>query len=201
MLKENEYWHFAAIKDGKPVMRDGKPIIIGETYTVKKNLLCESGYHGSKNIIDALNYAPGSWLSIRKITDNVILGDDKVCGKNCTHIKGFDINEILREFARKCALDVIYLWDAPEVVVEYLKTGREELRDAARDAARAAAWDAARDAAWAAAWDAAWDATRDAAWDAARAAARDAARAAAWGKQNIILTGMVNKLFEGELSG
>ena len=171
MLKENEYWHFAKIKDGKPVMRDGKPIIIGKTYTVEKNVLCESGYHGSKNILDALYYAPGEWLSVREITGNVIVGDDKVCGKKCRHIKGVDITDILKEFARKCALDVTHLWDAPDVVVKYLKTGKEELREKA----------------WAAAWDA--------------AAAADAARAAAREKQNKILTDMVNKLFEGELNG
>jgi hypothetical protein len=38
------------------------------------------------------------------------------------------------------------LWDAPEFVVKYLKTGDVKLRAAAGDA---------RDAAWAAAWDAA----------------------------------------------
>ncbi len=99
-------------------------------------------------------------------------------------------------FARWCALSVIHLWDAPKVVKDYLTSGDESLRAAARAAARAAraaardamaaAWDAAR-AARAAAM-AAWDAARAAlaaidaaraAWDAARAAAW-AARAAAW---------------------
>jgi len=176
MLKENEYWHFAKIKNGQPVMRDGKPIIIGKTYAVEKNVLCKSGFHGSKNILDALDYAPGEWLSIRKISNNVITGDNKVCGKKCTHIIGFDITDILRDFARKCALDVIHLGDAPDVVVKYLKTGKEELRGKAGDAA----WDAAR---------------------AARAAAWAAASDAAWEKQNKILTDMVSKLFEEELNG
>ena len=76
-------------------------------------------------------------------------------------------NEDLRTFARECALDVVYLWDAPEVVLRYLTTGeeREEAYDAAKDAARGAAWGAhaaARDAAWAAATYAA-RAARDAA--------------------------------------
>jgi hypothetical protein len=83
---------------------------------------------------------------------------------------------LLREFARWCALQVIHLWNAPDVVREYLETGNEELRAAARAVAGAAAWDAARDVARAVAGDAAGAAAWDAAWDAARAVARDVAR-------------------------
>ena len=64
-----------------------------------------------------------------------------------------------RLFARWCALGVIHLWPAPQVVRDYLSGGGESLRAAAGTAA----WDAARDAAGAAARDAAWDAARDAA--------------------------------------
>ena len=168
-LKENEYWHFAKIKDGQPVMRNGKLIEIGKTYRVIKNKLCEYGFHGSKNILDALKYAPGEWLSIRKITGNVLIGDDKVCGKKCVHVIGFDATDILREFARKCALDDIHLWDAPAIVKEYLETGKDELRAAAYSAAYSAACSAAYSAAY----------------------------SAAWKKQNDILTKMVNKKLEG----
>jgi len=78
-----------------------------------------------------------------------------------------------REFACWCALSVIHLWDAPKVVIQYLETQDESIRDAAM-----AAWDAAWDAAWveraaerAAARAAIWGAAQTAAWDAARAAA------------------------------
>ena len=104
----------------------------------------------------------------------------------------FDATEPLRSFARQCALDVIHLWDAPAVVRQYLETGDESLRDAARYAARAAAWDAARDAAWDAARDAAWAA----AWDAARAAAWDAAWDAARASQKTKFAEMVNAKFK-----
>jgi hypothetical protein len=79
-----------------------------------------------------------------------------------------EATSLLREFARKCALDVIHLWDAPAIVKEYLETGKEELR--------AAAWAAAGDAAW--------------------AAAGDAARAAAWAAQNKRLAEMLLLRFE-----
>jgi len=78
------------------------------------------------------------------------------------------------------ALSVVHLWDAPDVVLDYLMTGDKSIRDAAWAAARIAARDAARYAAWAAARVAARDAARYAAWAAARAAAWDAARYAAW---------------------
>jgi len=111
------------------------------------------------------------------------IGDDKISATERKYLWGFDATDTLWRFARLCALDVVHLWDAPDIVVRYLKTGDESIRDAAWDAARAAARFAARDAAWAAAraaaraaaWDAARAAARAAAWDAARAAARDAA--------------------------
>jgi hypothetical protein len=54
-----------------------------------------------------------------------------------------------RTWARWCALQVIGLWDAPEIVRRYLETGNETIRSAAWSAAwsaRDAAWSAARDA-------------------------------------------------------
>ena len=68
-----------------------------------------------------------------------------------------EATDLLRQFARSCALDVVHLWKPPAVVKEYLKTGNEALRDAAWAAADAASntASAAANAAWAAA-NAAW---------------------------------------------
>jgi len=86
-------------------------------------------------------------------------------------------------FARLCALDVAHLWNAPEVVVRYLRTGDEEIRTAAYAAAYAAdaayahaANAAAYAAANAAAYAAVHDAARPAAYDVAHDAARDRQR-------------------------
>src|SRR5690606_19611648 len=129
----------------------------------------------------ALGYAPGPILWRVELGGTIVTGDDKVCATERTYLWGVDASECLREFARKCALDVIHLWDAPELVVRYLKTGDESIRAAARPAAWDAAWAAARAAAWdAAAWAAARATARAAAWDAAKEAARAAARDAAW---------------------
>ena len=91
-----------------------------------------------------------------------------------------DAEDTLRAFARRCVLDVIDLWDAPDVVREYLETGDEDLRSAAEAATRAATWAAARNAAWDAARDATRAATQAATRAAAQAATRYAARYAAW---------------------
>jgi hypothetical protein len=89
-----------------------------------------------------------------------------------------------RAFARWCALQVVHLWNAPDVVVRYLKTGDESIRAASWDAA----WVAARVTAWAAAWNAAEASAQEAAqaaaenttWDATWAASWAAARNATW---------------------
>ena len=92
--------------------------------------------------------------------------------------------------ARRFALHVVHLWDAPQIVKDWLVTGDKKLRAAAR----AAVWDAgaaaraveaaagAARAIEAAAW-AAW-AARDAAGAAARAAERATERA--WQTQELL---------------
>jgi hypothetical protein len=179
-------WHFAGatLRDGRPLPADGEPLV-----HTGRAVMCESGLHFSTRLIDALRYAPGPIIH-RVVGERIVQRDkDKVLCRQRTILWRVDGDALLREFARMCALDVIDTWDPPEIVVEYLITGDESLRDAARDAAWAAG-DAARAAAWAAAWvaaqtaagaagdaaRAAGDAAWAAAWVAARAAARDAAR-------------------------
>jgi len=84
-----------------------------------------------------------------------------------------------RKFACDCALDVIDEWDAPEVVVRYLKTQDESIREAASWAADSAADSATySSASWAA-----YSAARSAAYSSAYWAARSAASWAARRKQ------------------
>lgn len=182
-------FHFVGdtLLDGRPVPADGVwlehdgPIAI-----------CVSGLHASRRPWHALAYAPGPVLCEVEVEGVEAEHDDKLVARRRRIVRRVDLTDDLRAFARQCALDVIHLWEAPDVVRRYLETGDESLRAAARDAA----WDVTRDvatddAAWAAAWaavraaargDAAWD---DAAWYVAWAAAWDAAAAivradAAW---------------------
>lgn len=84
--------------------------------------------------------------------------------------------------ARRCALDVIDLWEAPSVVRRYLETGDETIMGEAWSAAMYASWHMADDKAELAAFAArnaanATDETADAFWRAVIAA--DAAKYAA----------------------
>jgi hypothetical protein len=185
-------WHFVGetLRDGRPVPADG--VVLKHDGPL---VMCESGLHFSKHPFDALHYVPGATLCLVECGGTIVEGtgdhkDKGICSER-TIIARMEATDLLRYFARMQALSVIHLWDAPQVVCDYLMAGDESMRAAARAAAwaaRDAAWDAAwaaRDAAGYAAWaarEAAWDAAlaaRDAAWAAARdaaLAARDAAR-------------------------
>jgi hypothetical protein len=92
---------------------------------------CQSGLHASEHPMDALNYAPGLILHLVELVGDLIPhGDpiDKFCGRCRRIIASIDASELLRTFARLCAMDVIGLWDAPEVVRRYLESGDEAIR-------------------------------------------------------------------------
>lgn len=198
-------YHFvgATLRDGRPVPADGEWLVHeGEA------VMCKSGLHASRHPMDAFQYAPGATLCLVECEDIVDEGNDKLVCLRRRIVKRIDATELLWKASRQFALSVIYLWDAPPVVREFLKTGDETKRSAARAAALAAARSAAEDTAWDAAWhaaraaagDAAWYAARDAAWYAARAAARAAAGGAAgdaaWYAQRDIFANLVNEAFE-----
>ena len=148
---------------------DGRTIEQGITHMVDVTpRCCHAGLHASKSPLDALVYGGGSWCWYVSVSGQIHeQSNKKFCGQRREYLWGFDAGHVLRAFARKCTLDVIDFWNPPPVVVDFLKTGDECLRAAARDAARIAA----RDAAW---------------------AARDAARAAARAKQNRRLIQMLH---------
>ena len=167
-------YHFVGdkLRDGCPVPPDGEWLVHDGPVR-----MCESGLHASRHPFDALMYAPGPILCLVDCDEIDAEDVDKLVCRRRRIVARFDATTMLRAFARQCALDVIHLWDAPQVVRDYLTTGDESVRDGTRDdawaAARAAAWDAAWEAARAAARDAAWEAARDAAWEAAWDAQRE----------------------------
>jgi hypothetical protein len=195
-------WHFVGdrLRDGRPVPPDHEPLI--HTGMI---MVCESGLHASLHPFDALQYAPGHILCLVRCEGDIAYYDDKLVCVRRTILARMDATDMLRYYARMRALSVVHLWDAPDVMLDYLMTGDRALRaaawTAARDSVLNAALNAARDpalvvardaarSAWAAARntarDPAWVAARDAArsawaaaWVAAREAAREAARAAA----------------------
>ena len=223
-------YHFTAdtLRDGRPIPAEGAwleqdgPIIP-----------CKLGLHASEHPLDALEYSPGSRLHRVELDGDLQPHGnpvDKWVGRRRKILATIDAEYLLREFTRWCALQVIDLWDAPLMVRDYLKTGNESLREAARyaawyavreaaeaaEAARAAgeAAGAARETAEAAGYAAeaaraAGYAARDAAWAAryaARAArytaraAREAARDAARTAQRDKLLEMVEDAFQNQNS-
>ena len=193
-------WHFLR-EDKKTQFEPRQKVRVGQVLKVDgEPVMCARGLHASLLPLDALAYAPGPVICRVEVGGIIARGDDKLAGTERKVLWMADATETLGAFSRWCALEVVHLWEPPEVVVEYLKTGDKSKRAAAGAAARAAAWAAAWDAewdaaraaagaaaraaeraaAWAAEWDAAWAAARAAEWDAAWDAARAAAGAAAW---------------------
>ena len=111
-------------------LRDGKPIPpIGEWLVFDgKPVPCECGLHASPDAFDALQYAPGETLhqvelgGIIKEHGNPI---NKFAAQKRKIVASIDAAPVMRLFARRVALDVIHLWDAPPIVKEYLETGDE----------------------------------------------------------------------------
>lgn len=192
-------YHFVgvALRDGRPVPPDGETLIHEGPLE-----LCARGLHAGADPLDALKYAPGATLCLVECGGEIIHDNDKLVCTERTIIQRVDATEMLRAFARWCALEVIDLWTAPDVVQRYLDTGDPSIRQSACSAAKSAGWTAvrdarsarvasaascaaARDAAWSAMWSAwperdastvvqaMWTAGRDAR-IAARSAARDA---------------------------
>jgi hypothetical protein len=171
-------FHFVRLIDGVPTLRDGRPVPpVGEWLEeVGRIKICKRGLHASVRAIDALVCLEWDNAAVCLVElDGIVETPDhagEIVGSRRKVLGWALCDELLRFFARECALSVASQWEMPAIVREYLETGDEGKWDAARDAA----WDAARRASW----DAARDAARDAAWDAARRAPTYAARSASW---------------------
>jgi len=182
-------WHFvgSTLRDGRPVPPDGEWLVHDGPCVI-----CESGLHASYLILDALNYAPGATCCRVEIDAIEVEEDDKIVCQRRQIIWRVDASDVLREFARWCASEVIDLWDATDAVREFVQSGNPDLRSAAESAARSAAESAVRSAAevtvfsafsfaaFSAAESAASSAAISAARSAAFSAAEAAARSAAW---------------------
>ena len=174
-------WYFST-GDRRLRHGDGREIRLGETHAVSGDIeMCSHGLHASKKLMDALYYAPGTIVYRVELSGKIEKGEDKLVAQKRTYLSGgIDVSETLRKFARMCALDVIDMWEAPDIVIRYLTTGDKSIQASAYGATLDAAPGDARDAAMAAALDAAPSVARSSARATALAAAKDDARAGAW---------------------
>ena len=148
-------WHFVneTLRDGRPIPPDGEWLVHdGEL------IMCGSGLHASVRILDALIYAPGNTICRVEVDGEILHDDDKLVAEKRKILWRIEGEQVLTAFARWCALQVVHLWDAPDVVIKYLTTGNENTRSAAWAAASDADWAAARYAAWSGAWSGAFSA-------------------------------------------
>ena len=57
--------------------------------------------------------------------------NNEVIGYQETVLRSVDMMDSILSYMRRCALDVIDLWDAPDIIRKYLETDNEELWDEA----------------------------------------------------------------------
>src|ERR1700675_2626106 len=96
---------------------DGREVKVGETVRFDGKLkLCESGLHASRDLWDALKYAPGPVLCRVRCSGKIVGDTDKMVCSDRPVLGRADATKMLRPFARLCALDAIHLWGAPQIV-------------------------------------------------------------------------------------
>jgi len=131
-------WYFAH-ESKKLQYGDGRGIKIGETHTVDcVPQCCKEGLHGSVKLRDALSFAKGYIIYRVDINGKIDKQDDKICGQSRTYLYGgVNVENELREFARWCVLEMMIKCGAPEVIVNYFKTGEESIRGSIKEKIRA----------------------------------------------------------------
>jgi hypothetical protein len=155
--------------------------------------MCQSGYHASRNVIDAMSYVDAEVIAQVEVRGKHLEQDDKQCWSEMRIIKAWPWTKAdsvsLAIYAAELAIGIFEKrypdYKRPRQAIDtakkWLKEPTEENREATAGAARAAwaaAW-AAEAARAAGAAGAAWAA--EAAWAArAAGAAEAAAEAAAW---------------------
>lgn len=238
MVDNMKAWHFLN-NERKLGYSDNHTIEVGQTYSCKfpytydgitypKPTLCKAGMHASIKVIDALNYAPGSIITLVEVSGDVQIGEDKITGKHRKVIRIADATNVLFEFScivAENALDLVEKNGGKTDERSYaaIKARRDfQKKLITKDelsATGAAAWDASRAIAWialkadvrndeggalrAATASAAASATRDnvvdTVGDAVRAAAWTVARTAAAPAARDAWRDVQNKILEGML--
>ena len=132
-------WHFAA-NNKKLMYDDNRPVRRNVRYFARPKgnelELRRHGMHGSKNILDALQWAPGNVITWCEFGGQIIQDDDKLVAEWRKPLWVYDATELLLEFTRWCALQVSHLWECPDVVKQFLETGDKTLREKANRATR-----------------------------------------------------------------
>jgi len=156
-MKITKAWYFAP-EGNRLKYQDNRLIRVGVTHRIEgKPETCSHGLHASNRIIDALKYSQTNILYRVELSGEMDRAEDKIAAQSRKYLQRFDMESILFEFSRKQALiniKKVKLYtrkDDYSLIIEWLKTGDQNIRSAARSAAESAA----ESAAWSAAWSAA----------------------------------------------
>ena len=138
-------WHFLS-DDRRMQFGDRELVEVGKTYRAEGKIeMCLNGMHGSRRIIDALQYAPGAVICRVALWGEVQEEGDKLVARNRKVISMIDATNILHEFACRCAEDALKkagvkdrrCWKAIETKRKWLEgKATDNEWDAARYAAR-----------------------------------------------------------------
>lgn len=89
-------------------LRDGQALVVGKTYKHTGPLvMCETGYHASVDIVDALSYAPGFTVSRVECSGEMTVGDDKLVCRERKVLWAFDAKKVVLAWALRCATDAV----------------------------------------------------------------------------------------------
>ena len=123
MTKPVYAWYFSN-KDKKLRYGDNRVIRKGITHKVKGYIAtCCNGLHASTNILDALFYAPDTYLWFVKLSGSFDKSDDKIAASKREYLWGFDASDILFEASRLFALTCyhnIKKYDTAGIIYKYL---------------------------------------------------------------------------------
>lgn len=103
---------------------------------------CVHGLHASERLIDALDYVEDSTLLHRvRLSGQIVRSMNKCIATERTSLWEVKCTGILSQFSREYALEAIKVsgWKAQHVIVDYITTGRQDLREEAQNTAIAAA--------------------------------------------------------------
>lgn len=176
-------YHF---NNGK-TLRDGRPLPpIGEWLEHEGDIIpCECGLHGSVHPFDALEDAGGSQLDLCELDMDLKLCDsNKWVGRRRKRLCTINAHDILRAFARWCAITVVHQWSCPPNVMMWLNTADASLRKPSFEEAlryvRSTTDQVAKAAARSSLWSCAWGDDHCEAELCAYSASDWCSRAAAW---------------------
>ena len=146
----NLAWHFT---DGMK-LRDGTPLEVREYRYERFVEMCLSGYHWSRDPLDALKYAPGFTLSRVRVDEIVQEDEDKGVSRVREVLEIHDVRDVILLWAADVAEHAVHRYytgdsDAPQKAIDTVRkhvqgtATSEECADAANAAADAYAADAA----------------------------------------------------------